>query len=81
MEHLEIRGQVELIQTTVLLWLAKNTEKSPEDLRRLAVTLTSVKDSSANADGKNSQKVNCNNNHLGMLERFAKSWKMGWDGG
>ncbi len=39
LEDLEVGGRVETIQTTALL----NTEKSPGDLRRLAVTQSSVK--------------------------------------
>ena len=38
--------------------IGQNTEKSRGDLRRLAVAQTSVKKKSANADGKNSQRVN-----------------------
>ena len=38
LEDLEVSGRVETIQTTALL----NTEKSPGDLRRLAVTQTPV---------------------------------------
>ena len=40
--------------------ISQNTEESPRDLRRFAVTQTPVK---ANADGKNSQGENCNNNN------------------
>ena len=38
LEDLEVGGRVEAIQTTALLKNSKNTEKSPGDLRRLAVT-------------------------------------------
>ena len=38
LEDLELRGQVEIIQTAALI-----TKKSPGDLRRLAVIQTSVK--------------------------------------
>ena len=41
LEDLEIRGLVETIQT---IEIYQNTEKSPGDLRRLAVIQTSVKD-------------------------------------
>ena len=34
----EFRGRVETIQTKAFLRLARNTEKNPEDLRRLAVS-------------------------------------------
>ena len=44
LEDLEIRGREETIQTTALLRTAENTEKSPGDLRRLAVTQSPVKD-------------------------------------
>ena len=43
LEDLEVDGRVETIQTTALLRMAKNTEKSPGDLRRLAITQTPVK--------------------------------------
>ena len=43
LEDLEVGGRVETIQTTALLRTAKNTETSPGDLRRLAVTQTPVK--------------------------------------
>ena len=43
LEVLDIREQVETIQTTDIVVVAQNTEKSPGDLRRLAVTQTSVK--------------------------------------
>ena len=41
----------------------QNTEKSPRDLRKLDVTQTPVKNHSANADVKNSNRVNNNNNN------------------
>ncbi len=40
---LEVRGQVETIQTFIIE-NGQNTEKSPGDLKRLAVTQTPVKD-------------------------------------
>ena len=40
LEHLEVGGRVETIQTGN----GQNTEESPGDLRKLAVTQTSVKD-------------------------------------
>ena len=39
-----IVGRIETIRTTVLLRSVFSTEKSPSDLRRLAVTQTPVKD-------------------------------------
>ena len=42
-EDLEVDGRVETIQTTALLKTGQNTEKSPGDLRRLAVTQSPVK--------------------------------------
>ena len=39
-----VGGQVKTIQTTALFGIVQNTEKSPGDLRRLAVTQTPVKD-------------------------------------
>ena len=44
LEDLEVGGRVETIQTTALLRTFRNTEKSPGDLRRLAVAQTPVKD-------------------------------------
>ena len=44
LEDLEVVGRVETIQTTALLINGQNTEKSPGDLRRMAVTQTPVKD-------------------------------------
>ena len=41
---LEVGGQEETNQTTTHYWDGQNTEKSSGDLRRLAVTLTPVKD-------------------------------------
>ena len=37
------RGHIETIQITALLRLGLNTQKSPGDLRKLAVTQTSVR--------------------------------------
>ena len=43
LEDLEVGGRVETIENTTLLRTVRNTEKSPGDLRRLAVTQTPVK--------------------------------------
>ena len=43
LEDLEVGGRVEAIQTTVLLKTGQNTEKSPGEFWRLAVTQTPVK--------------------------------------
>ena len=43
LEDLEVGRRVETIQTTALFENGQNTEKSPGDLRRLAVTQTPVK--------------------------------------
>ena len=43
LENLEIRGRVETIQTTTLFENGQNTEKSLENLRRVALTQTPVK--------------------------------------
>ena len=43
LEDLKIRGRVATTRVTALLRLAKNTEKSPGDLRRLAVAQTQMK--------------------------------------
>ena len=51
---LEIWGGAETIQTTALL-RCQNTEKSPGDLKRLAVTQTPASNPLANAGVKNSQ--------------------------
>ena len=44
LEDLEKKGRTETLQITTLLRTGQNTEKSPGDLRRLAVTQTTVKD-------------------------------------
>ena len=44
LRDLEIRGQVETIQTKNIIKIGQNTEKSPGDLKRLAVTQTPIKD-------------------------------------
>ena len=41
--ELEVGGQIETIQTTTLLRSSRSTEKSPGDLRKLAVTKSLVK--------------------------------------
>ena len=43
LEDMEVRGMVKTIQTTALSRSARDTEKSPGDLRRLALTQTPVK--------------------------------------
>ena len=53
LEDLEITGWVKTIQNYCMVEISQNTEESPGDLRRLAVTQTSVK---ANAGMKNSSK-------------------------
>ena len=44
LEDLKIRGQVETIPSYCVIEISKNTEKSPGDLMRLAVTQTPVED-------------------------------------
>ena len=44
LEDLEIRGRVEYHANFCITELVQNTENSPGDLRRLAVTQTSEKD-------------------------------------
>ena len=44
LEGLEIGGRINTIQTIAFLRLAKSTEKSPGDPRRLGVIQTTVKD-------------------------------------
>ena len=45
LEDLEIRGRVSRVHSNHnIIEIGQNTEKSPGDLRRLAVTQTSVKD-------------------------------------
>ena len=50
LEDLEVGGRMDTIQTTSIIEDGQNTEKSPGDLRRLAVTQRP----SADADVKNS---------------------------
>ena len=52
LEDLEIRGRVETIQNYYSIQNGQNTEKSPGDLRRLAITQTSVKDHQRQLMGK-----------------------------
>ena len=44
LEDLEVGGRVETIQNYRIIENGQNTEKSPEDLRRLAITQSPVKD-------------------------------------
>ena len=53
LEELDIRGRVETIQNYNIIKTSHNTEKTPGDLRKLAVTQTPVKDHQL----KNSQGV------------------------
>ena len=58
-----------------LVKICKNTEKSPEDLQRLAVAQTSVEKPSANADVKNlhkDEKVKNNNNSQQKKKKETK---------
>ena len=55
LEDSEVGGRVETIQNGSIIEDGQNTEKSPGDLRRLAVTQT--------PDEKNSKGVNNNNNN------------------
>ena len=57
LEILEIKRNVETIQTHSIVKTCKNTHKSPGDLRRLAVTQTPSGRSLATAGVKNSQGV------------------------
>ena len=52
LEDLEIKGQVETIQTLSITRISQNTEKSPGDLRRLAVTQTPVRNHQLTLVGK-----------------------------
>ena len=40
LEDMGIRGRVETVQTTAIVEIGQNTEKSPGDLRRIANTQT-----------------------------------------
>ena len=53
LEDLEIRGQIETVQTTVLLRSCQNPEKIQRDMGRLAVTQTSVRKHLLKLMGKN----------------------------
>ena len=44
LKEFEIAGRIDIIQTTALLKIGQNIEKSPSDLSRLAVTQSPVKD-------------------------------------
>ena len=54
----------------------QNTEKSPEDLKRLAVTQTPVNDADVkNSKGVNNNNDNNNNNTCGDLMSLKHQWK------
>ena len=44
LEDLEVGGRVETVQTTAIVENGQNTEKSPGNLRRLAIIQTPMKD-------------------------------------
>ena len=76
LEDLEIGGWVETIQTTALL---KTAEKSPGDLRRLAVTQTPVKDHQltlmwTTLISNNNNNNNNNNNDLQNSRLCCPGW-------
>ena len=70
LEDLEVGGRVEIIQTTALL-NSHNTEKSPGDLRRLAVTQSPVKDHQLTLMWKTLMSDNNNNNNY-----YEESWRL-----
>ena len=60
LKDLEVGGRVDTLQTTVLLktaWILRRVLETCGDLRRLAVTQTPGKKTSADADVKKSNKV------------------------
>ena len=57
MEDLEIRGQVETIQTYSIIKIGQNTGKSPGNLRRLAITQTPVRKHQLTLVGINLKRV------------------------
>ena len=63
LEDLEIRGPVETIKT--IIEIGQNTEKSPGDLRKLAVTQTPVRDHQLTLMWKSHDNNNSNNAKLG----------------
>ena len=63
LEDLEVGGRVETIQTNSIAKDRQNTETSPGELRRLAVTQTPVKNHQLILMWKNAKGVNNNNNN------------------
>ena len=62
LEDLEIKGQLETIQTTAIFKIGRNTERSAGELRRLDVTHTPVRKPSGNAGVKtNNDYINNDN--------------------
>ena len=57
LEDLKIRGQVETIQTKALLRSGQNTEKSPGDWKRIAVTQTLMRNHQLMRVGKTLKRV------------------------
>ena len=68
-----------------IIKINQNTEKSPGELRRLAVTQTLVKDHQLTLMWKNSERVNNSNNNIQRypaksekLRKLWKTWKLKW---
>ena len=64
LEDLEISGQVETIQTPAFIQISQNTEESPGDLRRLAVTQIPVWNHQLTLMWKTRKGVNNNNQNF-----------------
>ena len=73
LEELEIGGTNRTIQTTALLKISQNTEKSPGDLRRTFYHSASSERPSANTGVKNSQEVNVYYNTKAKIDKIDKT--------
>ena len=70
LEEMEIGGRAKTIQTTALLKIGQNIEKSPGDLRRLAVTQAPVREHQLTL----MRKLAMNNNNNKYLRRTKKNY-------
>ena len=67
LEDLEVNGRLENIQTKSIIENGQNTEKTPGDLRRLAVTQPPLKDHHLTLMWKTLMSNNNNNHRLTLM--------------
>ena len=70
LEYLEIRGQVETVQTTAL-WRSARILRRVQEIKKTCYDSNSSEIPSTNADMKNSQEVN---NNAGRIKNQRKNW-------